>query len=97
MNFYGEILRFSIDNYIDDTHRFEIIITFTGTSLATGHTTEERTSYLSNEIVWGHRFVNMVEYDDDTEEYFVAYDRFDVIEEVNVFFVSRMLAFFTSQ
>lgn len=62
--------------------RFEIIVTFTGTSLATGHTTEERTSYLSNEIVWGHRFVNMVEYDEIHGEYLVHYDRLDLIEEV---------------
>lgn len=64
-------------------HRFEIIVTFTGTSVTTGYTTEERTSYLSNEIIWGHRFVNMVEYDANNEEYFVDYDRLDVIEEVN--------------
>lgn len=63
--------------------RFEIIVTFTGTSPATGHTTEERTSYLSNELAWGHRFVNMVEYDVNNEGYYVDYNRFDVIEEVN--------------
>lgn len=51
--------------------------------MTTGYTTEERTSYLSNEIIWGHRFVNMVEYDANNEEYIVDYDRLDVIEEVN--------------
>lgn len=71
-------------------YRFEIIVTFTGTSLATGHTTEERTSYLSNEIIWGHRFVNMVEYDEVHGEYLVYYDRLDLIEEVNAGFDSSM-------
>lgn len=64
-------------------YRFEIIVTFTGTSPTTGHTKEERTSYVSKEIVWGHRFVNIVEYDDENEEYFVDYSRFDATEEVN--------------
>lgn len=59
------------------------MVTFTGTSPATGHTTEERTSYVSNELVWGHRFMNMVEYDSKNEEYCVDYNRFDEIEEVN--------------
>ncbi|XP_031618737.1 ATP-sensitive inward rectifier potassium channel 11-like [Contarinia nasturtii] len=63
--------------------RFEIIVTFTGASASTGQTTEERTSYLSREIAWGHRFVNMTEYKAESEKYFVDYDKFDVIEEVD--------------
>lgn len=57
-------------------------MTFTGASASTGLTTEERTSYLSKEIFWGHRFVNMMEYDAENGEYFVDYDQFDVTEEV---------------
>lgn len=64
--------------------RFEVIITFTGASASTGLTTEERTSYLSKEIVWGHRFVNMIEYATQNGEYFVNYDKFDEIEEVRL-------------
>lgn len=62
--------------------RFEIIITFTGASTSTGQTTEERTSYLSREIEWGHRFVNMVEYHAESGTYFVDFDKFDETEEV---------------
>lgn len=62
--------------------RFEIIVTFTGSSPSTGQTTEERTSYLSNEIVWGHRFVNLLDYDSVNTEYFADYDKFDEFEEV---------------
>lgn len=71
-------------------HSFEIIVTFTGTSPTTVHTTEQRTSYLSNEIVWGHRFANMIDYNAENQEYLVDYERFDLIEEVNklVFFPS---------
>lgn len=70
--------------------RFEIIVTLTGTSSVTGHTREERTSYVSNEVIWGHRFVNIVEYDAKNEEYRVDYTRFDKTEEVN--FVNDLLA-----
>lgn len=64
--------------------RFEIVITFTGASLSTGQTTEERTSYLSSEILWGHRFVNLVEYDTENGEYFADYDKFDHTDEVKL-------------
>lgn len=64
--------------------RFEIIVTFTGSSASTGQTTEERTSYLSNEIAWGHRFVNMTEYDSRTQEYFIDYDKFETTEVVSL-------------
>lgn len=62
--------------------RFEIIVTFTGSSSLTGQISESRTSYLSNEVLWGHRFVNMIEYDAIKEQYFVEYNRFDVTEAV---------------
>lgn len=63
--------------------RFEIVVTFTGTSLSSGQTKEERTSYLSSEILWGHRFVNMMDYNSNTRDYLVDYDLFDKTEEVN--------------
>ncbi|XP_031619158.1 ATP-sensitive inward rectifier potassium channel 8-like [Contarinia nasturtii] len=63
--------------------RFEIIVTFTGASASTGQITEDRTSYLSSEIIWGHRFVNIIEYDAQNQEYFVDYDKFEVTEEVD--------------
>lgn len=68
--------------------RFEIIVTFSGASASTGQTTEERTSYLSREIAWGHRFVNMTEYIAESGEYFVDYDKFDTIEEVNIIIIT---------
>jgi len=42
--------------------RFEIIVTLEGIIEATGNTTQARSSYLPNEIRWGHRFRNMVNY-----------------------------------
>ena len=37
--------------------RFEIILILEGIIEATGNTTQARTSYLSDEILWGQRFV----------------------------------------
>lgn len=68
--------------------RFEILVSFTGASPSTGQTSEERTSYLSEEILWGHRFVNMVEYNTKNRNYFIDYDRFEVTEEVNILSLS---------
>lgn len=68
--------------YLGFRCRFEIVVTFTGASPSTGQTTEERTSYLSSEISWGHRFVNLVEYNAVNEEYFADYDKFDETEAV---------------
>lgn len=32
--------------------------------------------------MWGHRFINIIEYDTENEEYFVDYDQFETTEEV---------------
>lgn len=37
---------------------------------------------MSSEILWGHRFVNMMDYDPQTRDYLVDYDLFDETEEV---------------
>lgn len=62
--------------------RFEIIVTFSGASRSTGQLTEERTSYLSKEILWGHRFTNMIHYDAENRFYVIDYESFDTTEEV---------------
>jgi len=42
--------------------KFEIIVTLEGVIEATGNTTQARSSYLPSEILWNHRFDNMVSY-----------------------------------
>merc|ERR1719348_52787 len=42
--------------------KFEILVAFEGIIESTGNTTQARTSYLPNEILWSHRFENMVSY-----------------------------------
>uniref|UniRef100_A0A336MVW0 CSON008155 protein n=1 Tax=Culicoides sonorensis TaxID=179676 RepID=A0A336MVW0_CULSO len=56
---------------------FEICVSITGDSRKTGQTVQARTSYLSSEILWGHRFTNIIEYDRTFGEYVADYERFD--------------------
>lgn len=56
----------------------------TGSSLTTGQLTQCRTSYLPKEILWGHRFVNIISYNNFDQVYEVDYNKFDGVIEVCV-------------
>ncbi|XP_026475088.1 inward rectifier potassium channel 2-like [Ctenocephalides felis] len=49
--------------------KFEVIVTFSGSSSATGQLTQSRTSYLPREILWGHRFQNLLRFDEGLQCY----------------------------
>lgn len=54
--------------------QFEIIITLEGTTPDTSSTVQVRTSYLPQEILWGHRFEHStVRYDPNTAKYNVSF------------------------
>nr|CAD7397483.1 unnamed protein product [Timema cristinae] len=57
--------------------RFEIVVILEGTIESTGQTTQARSSYLPNEILWGHRFEAVVEYNKERSGYEVDYSRFN--------------------
>ncbi|XP_053673771.1 ATP-sensitive inward rectifier potassium channel 11-like [Anopheles nili] len=61
---------------------FEIVVTMTGSTMTTGQCTQIRTSYLSSEILWGHRFQNIIEYDPQRECYVALNEQIDLLEEV---------------
>lgn len=42
--------------------RFELLVTLEGVVEPTGNSTQSRSSYLPNEILWGHHYENMVSY-----------------------------------
>ncbi|XP_049283388.1 ATP-sensitive inward rectifier potassium channel 11-like [Anopheles funestus] len=63
--------------------RFEIVITMTGSTMTTGQCTQARTSYLPVEIMWGHRFQNIIEYDPQRECYVAMNEQLDLLEEVD--------------
>lgn len=50
---------------------------------STGMTTQARSSYLPSEILWGHRFVNVVSFRKDTGEYEVDYTLFNNTYDVD--------------
>ncbi|XP_078271532.1 ATP-sensitive inward rectifier potassium channel 11-like [Rhinoraja longicauda] len=54
--------------------RFELVVVLEGVVETTGITTQARTSYLSTEILWGHRFVPVVSEEDG--RYTVDYSKF---------------------
>lgn len=63
--------------------KFEIVLSLTGISSHTGMTTQSRTSYLSSEIKWGHRFTNIITYDSKREVYVTHVDLLDDVEQVD--------------
>ncbi|KAH8273612.1 hypothetical protein KR018_004116 [Drosophila ironensis] len=57
--------------------QFELYVSIVGTSPATAQITEAKTSYLPREIFWGQRFVNIIHYDAQNEQYVVDYENFN--------------------
>lgn len=62
---------------------FEIVLSLTGISRHTGQMTQARTSYLSREVLWGHRFTNVITYDRREGHYVAHVDKLDDIEQVD--------------
>ncbi|XP_044739385.1 inward rectifier potassium channel 2-like, partial [Chrysoperla carnea] len=58
------------------TKRFEIIVVLTGCSESTSQTSQMRTSYLSNEILWGHRLIQCTEYDNRKQAFIIDHRKF---------------------
>lgn len=62
--------------------RFEIVVILEGVIESTGMTTQARSSYLPNEILWGHRFETLVSFKKETGEHEVNYGLFNNTYEV---------------
>lgn len=63
--------------------RFEIVVILEGTIESTGQTTQARSSYLSSEILWGHRFDPIVSYNRERQGYEVDYSKFNETTQVD--------------
>lgn len=57
--------------------RFEIVVILEGTIESTGQTTQARSSYVTAEVLWGHRFEPVVSYNKERQGYAVNYSKFD--------------------
>uniref|UniRef100_V9I7I7 Inward rectifier potassium channel 4 n=1 Tax=Apis cerana TaxID=7461 RepID=V9I7I7_APICE len=64
------------------TERFEIVAILEGTIESTGQTTQARSSYLPQEILWGYRFEPMVTYSKERQGYEVDYSLFNSTTQV---------------
>ena len=61
---------------------FEIIVTLDSVIESTGNTTQARSSYLPNEILWGFRFDNLISYaqvriNDQWEDFIITIDQLE--------------------
>lgn len=63
--------------------RFELVVILEGTIESTGQTTQARSSYLPQEVLWGHRFEPMVSYSKERQGYEVDYSRFNSTVQVD--------------
>lgn len=55
---------------------FELVVVLEGIVESTGMTTQARTSYLPDEILWGHRFERLVSFQRESGQYLIDYSRF---------------------
>ncbi|XP_050311844.1 G protein-activated inward rectifier potassium channel 2-like isoform X2 [Anthonomus grandis grandis] len=56
--------------------RFEIVAVAEGSSTITGQASQNRTSYCNEDIMWGHRFLPCVDYDETRRTHVVDYKKF---------------------
>ena len=62
----------------DLIHRhFEVVVIMEGIVESTGMTTQARTSYLPSEILWGHRFEQVVSFKPERGQYVVDFAKFN--------------------
>ncbi|KAK5649067.1 hypothetical protein RI129_003959 [Pyrocoelia pectoralis] len=61
--------------------RFELLVTVHGSSLTTAQSSMARASYVSKEILWGHRFKPCIKYNYERHGYYVDSTKFQVTEE----------------
>ncbi|XP_023243770.1 G protein-activated inward rectifier potassium channel 3-like [Centruroides sculpturatus] len=61
---------------------YELVVILEGTIESTGQSIQARSSYIPNEILWGHRFEQVVRFRRETGEYLVDYSKFNTTYEV---------------
>ncbi|XP_013793756.1 inward rectifier potassium channel 2-like [Limulus polyphemus] len=72
----------SADDFLKD--KFEIVAILEGISESTDQSFQARTSFLSNEILWGHRFEQLLTYRKDTSDFLVDFGKFNNTYEVKI-------------
>lgn len=81
INSNSPLYAFSASDMLQD--RFEIVVILEGTIESTGQSTQARSSYIANEVLWGHRFDPMVSYNKEHQGYEVDYSKFNETTQVD--------------
>jgi len=61
--------------------KFEMVVTLEGIVEPTGNSVQARTSYLPNELLWGHRFRNMMSYKKKSGVYMVDFSNLNAVDQ----------------
>ena len=64
--------------------KFELVVVLEGIVESTGMTTQARTSYLPEEIMWGYRFDRLVTFEKETGQYLIDYSRFHYTAKIDI-------------
>lgn len=73
--------KMSASDFIHD--RSEIVVVLEGTVESTGQTTQARSSYINSEIMWGHRFEQIVAFNKTKKCFEINYARFNCTLQVD--------------
>jgi len=71
--------------------RYEIVVILEGVIEQTGNTIQARSSYLPNEVLWGYRFVNLLNFKHSESEYKIDYSSFHSVFKVEMSQLSQEL------
>nr|QNT38218.1 Kir [Astacus leptodactylus] len=62
--------------------KFELVVYLEGTTESTGNTMQARYSYQPSDVLWGHRFENLVYFDKASDNYVVDFREFNKTREI---------------
>ena len=71
--------------------RFEMLVTLEGIVEPTGNSVQSRSSYLPNEILWGHHYESMVSYEKKRGTYVVDCSNLNAVVTDNTPLMSRKM------
>merc|ERR1712107_780110 len=64
--------------------RYEIVVLLEGVIEQTGNSIQARSSYLPNEVLWGYRFVNLLNFKHSESEYKIDYSAFNSVYRIEM-------------
>lgn len=65
------------------SEKFELVVYLEGTTESTGTTMQARYSYQPSDILWGHRFENLIFFDKSSDNYVIDFREFNKTREIS--------------